>query len=159
MKKTCMNCSHFHGCLSEEAPSYYHIHNYCDAWDKTNTCPMHSLINSFLSYFPCSITADELKEAGLEDLGVCDDNETGEACCYRFEEAPEKWEDEFFKKNFEHNKKLAIYILRKLLRKNKQLIDSFSPVKDDFIYKEVELDEDDRKEYQELLEKIENYEA
>lgn len=155
MKKTCMNCRHFHGCLGEETFGY-HIHDYCDAWDRTNTCPMHSLINEFLDYIPCTLTAEELEAEGL-DFGTCDDNETGEAVCYRFEPAPEQFDDEFFKKNFEENKKKAIYILRKLLRENKQLIDGFDPVKDDFIYKEVELTEDDRKEYQELLEKIEAY--
>lgn len=154
MKKTCMNCSHFHGYLGEEEPFSYHIHNYCDAWDKTQSCPMHSIINDFLNYLPCSLTAEELKEAEVE-LGTYDDIETGEAGCYRFEPANERRDDDFFRRHFEHNKKLAIFVLRKILRENKQLIDSFCPLKDDFIYKEEELNEDDRKEYQELLEKIE----
>ena len=44
---------------------------------------MHIIINDFLNYLPCSLTAEELREAEVE-LGTYDDLETGEAYCYRY---------------------------------------------------------------------------
>ena len=105
MKKCCYNCIHFHGCLGEEE-SFYHIHDYCDAWDKTNTCSAFSLINSFLDDY-C-----------IEFDYICDDNETGESCCYRFDEVEkqdEKFNDIWLKGNFEHNKQIALKLVDKII--------------------------------------------
>lgn len=33
IRKTCLNCMHYHGELSDPSDVYYHIHDYCDIWE------------------------------------------------------------------------------------------------------------------------------
>lgn len=109
MKKTCRNCIHFHGCLGEEE-SFYHIHDYCDVLDRTFSCPMYSIINSFLEDYCTDFDF------------ISDDHETGESSCYRFDPIDtedEKFGDAWMKENFEHNKKLALDLLDKIITEGK----------------------------------------
>lgn len=136
MKKCCNNCVHFHSCLGEEE-SFYHIHDYCDIWDRTNTCPMYSAINSFLDDY-CT-----------EFDHICDDNETGESCCYRFdpiEKQEENFDDSWLKKNFEHNKELAIKLLDKIILEGKCY--------NNILEKEEELDTESLKYFRDLRKQI-----
>ena len=131
-----MNCAHYHGCLAEEEPSYYHIHDYCDAWDRTNMGPMNSLINSFLddycNKFDC----------------LFDDNETGESYCYRFDEVEgeELDNDIWMKNNFDHNKQLALALLDKIILDGKCY--------NNILEKEEELDTESLKYFRNLRKKI-----
>ena len=109
MKKTCRNCIHFHGCLGE-SDSFYHIHDYCDAWDRTNPCPMFSVINDFLD------------EYCIDFDHICDDHETGESRCYCFsqvDKVDEQFGDTWMKENFEHNTILALNLLDKIISEEK----------------------------------------
>ncbi len=138
MKKTCINCVYYHGCLGEEE-NFYHIHDYCAAWDRTNTCPTYSLINSFL--------------ADYDTTGICifDDNETGESGCYRFspvEKQDEKLNDDWMKKNFEHNKATALEVLDKIIREKKCYNSIWG--------KEEKLNDDELVYFRGLREKIED---
>ena len=85
-----------------ESDSFFHIHDYCEKWDKTNTSPMRSTLNNFLEDY----WTDGCK-ARPDITGVCDDIETGLAGCYLFE-ANDKSEDDDLMKNFKANKELAI---------------------------------------------------
>ena len=101
MKRTCLNCSHYHGCL-REPDSQYHIHDYCDAMDRTMKSPMLSPICSFLdSYF-----ADALLTSA-DSQGAFDDIESGVAGCYRFDPVDKSCDDQM-KERFESNRALAI---------------------------------------------------
>ena len=141
MRKCCNNCIHFHPCLGEDE-SFYHIHDYCDVWDRTNTVPMYSLINSFLDdYF---IDFDSISNGYIND-----DNETGESCCYRFEQIEKQdknFNDEWLKTNFEHNKDLALKLIDKIILEAK----CYSRILD----KEEDLSADDLKYFRELRKKI-----
>jgi len=115
MKKTCFNCSHFHGCLAEEDPSQYHIHNYCDVFEKILPFDMDSEVNHFLESYWTTMCKASINC----DYGVNDDYETGEAFCWLFKEADKPfWPDERFKENREHNKELAIKTLEYMFEKD-----------------------------------------
>lgn len=111
MKKTCWNCIHYHAML-EEPNVFFHIHDYCDAWNKSESCLMHSKLNEFLD--------DEASELG-EDLfnlgGIYDDFEIGLAGCYRFKVNDDADFDTKMKENFEHNKELALKVVNAILKK------------------------------------------
>lgn len=74
MLKTCMNCSHYHGCLGCEG---YHIHNFCDKWNvvlKHDHSELHRLL-------------DLAVEEGIdvsEFYPLWDDLESGIAECHLF---------------------------------------------------------------------------
>ena len=108
MKKTCFNCKYFHGCLAEEEPSQYHIHNYCEIFKSILPFDMDSEVNHFLeSHWPT------MSKASIEcDSGVNDDLETGEANCYLYKAADKEfWPDERFEANKKQNRELAIKTL------------------------------------------------
>ena len=150
MKKTCMNCNHYHGCLAEE-DTYYHIHDYCDAWKISNEHPEYSIISEFLKSGVYDVSKDELPD-GLT-LEIYDDNETGEASCYRFNpiNAPCWQSDSWYDYNFEHNKKLAIYILEKILRENRHIVQVYDDKLEQYIEAYQELNNEEKEEYQVLL--------
>lgn len=118
MKKTCWNCAHHHDTLmGPEGKDFWHIHDYCDAWDKSSICTMHSKLCKFLDN-ELQEVVDEVK---LEPMFACDyfindDYETGQAGCYRFEDNEEPSRDEDMKKNFEHNKQLALKVVNVILK-------------------------------------------
>lgn len=101
MHKCCANCASFHCCLGEY-DSQYHIHDYCDEWDRTNMGPMRSLINNFLNDFYA------------EGEILYDDNETGESYCYLFIPGVD-CQDERLERCFNHNKTLALNTIDKIL--------------------------------------------
>jgi len=115
MKKTCYNCAHFHGCLAEEDPSQYHIHDYCDIFGRVLPFDMDSEVNSFLDHqwhTMCKATI------GCS-YGVNDDYETGEAYCWLFDELKEAfWPDEKYEANRKHNIELAIKTLEYMFEKD-----------------------------------------
>ena len=117
MHKTCFNCRYFHGCLAEEDPSQYHIHNYCDIFKTVLPFDMDSEVNKFLEDHWATMSKATL---GLKDnYCVNDDLETGEANCYLYEEADKEfWSDEIFKANKRHNMELAIKTLEYMFEKN-----------------------------------------
>lgn len=141
MKKCCNNCVHFHSCLGEEE-SFYHIHDYCDVWDRTNTAPMYSVINSFLDDYFVDFDASNVNY-------INDDNETGESCCYRFdavEKQDEHFDDNWLKQNFDHNRDLALKLADKIILEGK----CYNRILD----KEEELDAEDLKYFRGLRKKI-----
>jgi len=157
MRKTCYNCSHFHACLTED-DSYYHIHNYCDVLNKSLYCNMYSLINSYLD----DCTNTELHRVDLEkeglDSSMYDDLETGEAYCYRFAPVDKDfWPEERFQEAFIHNKRLALYIIKKILNDNYTLEAKERKEDKALIYEKVPLEPDERDELEALYNKIENY--
>ena len=86
MKKTCFNCKNFVDTLCDPHTTY-HVHYWCRQWNVTLATP-------------CGL-ADRYEYKG----GVYyDDLETGDACCYMFEEkdAP-MYEDTWFQKNKQTN--------------------------------------------------------
>lgn len=104
MKKTCMNCVYFHGCLSDEG-SNYHIHNYCDQLGRSIgnifKSPLNKdleVVSGFIDYFP-----------------LCDDIETGDAYCYLFEATNPTYNEEYFKKNKETNRETLKKCINMLL--------------------------------------------
>lgn len=105
MHKCCTNCANFHCCLGEY-DSQYHIHDYCEEWDRTDTCPMRSKINRFLDDF--CVVFDELY----------DDHETGESYCYLFTPG-DVCDDENLCLRFEHNKALALELLDDIIKSGK----------------------------------------
>ena len=115
MHKTCFNCKYFHGCLAEEDPSQYHIHNYCEIFKTILPFDMDSEVNHFLEdhwHTMCKASIDC-------DYGVNDDLETGEAGCYLFKEtSKEFWTDEKFEANKKHNRELAIKTLEYMFEKD-----------------------------------------
>lgn len=136
MHKCCRNCIHYHGCLGEEE-SFYHIHDYCDKLDRTFMAPMNSVINNFLDDY-C-----------IEFDHLCDDHETGESYCYQFDQKDsqdESFNDNWMKENFEHNKKLAINLVDKIILEAKCY--------NNILCKEEELSVDDLKYFRALRKKI-----
>ena len=116
MKKTCINCAYYHGCLSEAEPSQYHIHNYCDKWNCVIEKDMESEINSFLEDYWDDLVWKE------DEYGVSTDFETGEAVCWMY--YPNEKEDSFLtderlEKNRLANRDLALRTLNKLLSTGK----------------------------------------
>ncbi len=117
MKKTCWNCRHYHATL-EEPNVFFHIHDYCDAWNKSESCLMCSKLNEFLDDEFHDLIDDLLKEYGGDDsYFLNDDFETGQAGCYRFEAIDDSDYDEELRKNFEHNKELALKVVNVILKK------------------------------------------
>jgi len=117
MKKTCYNCRYFHGCLSEEPPSYFHIHNYCTKFNQTLDRDLESEITAFLEEY--WYTARK----ACPGIVLNDDFETGEACCWMFKEkfkeinAPD-WPDEKFEENRKYNINNAIKTLEYMFEKD-----------------------------------------
>ena len=121
MKKTCFNCKYFHGCLAEEEPSQYHIHNYCEIFKSILPFDMDSEVNHFLeSHWPT------MSKASIDcDSGVNDDLETGEASCYLYKAADKEfWPDERFESNKKQNRELAIKTLEYMFEKD-EVCDEF----------------------------------
>ena len=115
MKKTCFNCRYFHGCLAEEEPSQYHIHNYCDIFKTVLPFDMDSEVNHFLEDHWHTMCKASI---GC-DYGVNDDLETGEASCYLYEDADKEfWPDERFEANKKQNRILAIKTLEYMFEKD-----------------------------------------
>lgn len=113
MKKTCYNCIHYHGCLSEQEPSQYHIHDYCDKFNTVLSHSMEAEVNNFLDEYwntMCKAVADY--------HGVYNDFETGNAVCWQFKEASNVWSDEYYEKNKKYNKELAIKTLEYMFKQN-----------------------------------------
>ena len=113
MKKTCVNCCHYHGYLGED--SGYHIHDYCSSWNCCINSDMESPINAFLDSYWDDIVWDD-------DVGVSTDLETGEAYCWRYSENPQENDflsDKEMDKNRIRNRQLAIRTLDKLLKTGK----------------------------------------
>lgn len=79
MKKTCMNCENYHGCMTDDSDSGYHFHNYCSQWNiilKADESEIFQLLG----------LADELG-INISDLfPIWDDIESGIAECYMFTE-------------------------------------------------------------------------
>ena len=120
MKKTCFNCAYFHGCLSEEEPSQYHIHNYCEKFNRVLDKDLESEVNSFLED-----NWNTMCKACPENIGVSDDFETGEAYCWMFNEADKAfWPDEKYEENKKHNRELAIKTLEYMF-KEQEVYDEF----------------------------------
>ena len=117
IKKTCMNCWHFHGCLSEEEPSYYHIHDYCDKLNMVLNKNMESEVNAFLDDH-WQDKEDACKKVGIEDTCVNDDFETGEAYCWMFAEAITPTTIDL-EANRKANRDLAIVTLEHILETGK----------------------------------------
>lgn len=104
MKKTCMNCTYFSGCLADES-SGLHIHNYCFAWRKELTNLYKSDLN-FVVNDLCDLT---------NKVCMYDDLETGDAYCYRFTPANPYNKDEFFDNNKKENIKTLLKCIDELL--------------------------------------------
>ena len=118
MKKTCWNCNHYHDSLvSPEGKGFWHIHDYCDAWDRSCMCSLYSRLCKFLDdEFP-DVIEDVIEEYGGDDsYFVNDDFEIGQTGCYRFEDNEETPRDEEMKKNFEHNRELALKVVNVILK-------------------------------------------
>ena len=115
MKKTCFNCAYFHGCLSEEEPSQYHIHNYCEKFNMVLMKDLESEVNSFIDDH-----WNTLNKACPDYFCVSDDFETGEAQCWMFAETTDNsfWPDEKYEANKKHNRELAIKTLEYMFEKN-----------------------------------------
>ena len=154
MKKTCFNCRYFHGCLAEEDPSQYHIHNYCEIFKTILPFDMDSEVNKFLD----SHWTTMCKASIGFDYGVNDDLETGEASSYLFEEADKPfWPDEKFEANKKHNRELAIKTLEYMFEKD-EVWDEF----DEYTWYKLDdyYEEDEIAYYRDLLERLKkiNYE-
>ena len=121
MKKTCFNCKYFHGCLAEEEPSQYHIHNYCEIFKSILPFDMNSEVNYFLESHWTTMS-----KASIDcDSGVNDDLETGEASCYLYKAADKEfWPDERFEANKQQNRELAIKTLEYMFEKD-EVCDEF----------------------------------
>ena len=119
MKKTCWNCAHHHDTLAEPGENnFWHIHDYCDAWDKSSMCSMHSRLCEFLDAELHEVIDDVMTKYGFNDSYFIDDDfEIGQAGCYRFKDNEEPSKDEEMKKNFEHNKDLALKVVNVILDK------------------------------------------
>ena len=138
MKKTCFNCSHFHGCLAEEYPSQYHIHNYCDKFNMVLPHDLESEVNRFLES-----NWQTMEKACPENLGVSDDFETGEAVCWMFDEADKPfWPNEKYIENRTKNKELAIKTLEYMFEKDEvwDEFDEYTWYKLDDYFDDKELD-------------------
>ena len=149
MKKTCYNCVHYHGCLSEESPSQYHIHDYCDKFNMVLMNNFESEVNHFLDLHWRTMheaTADS-------NYSVNDDFETGEAVCWMFDETANEpfWPDERFESNKKHNRELAIKTLEYMFDKD-EVWDEFGEYAhyklDDYY------DEDEISYYRDLLKRL-----
>ena len=97
MLKTCMNCSHYHGYLGEEEPSQYHIHDYCDFWQrvlKNDLSELHTLL----------MIAENLKIDTSEFYPLWDDLEEGISECYMFvpTDTP-PYKDSWYRKHHKEN--------------------------------------------------------
>lgn len=119
MKKTCFNCRYFHHCLSEDPPSQYHVHGYCEKFNQVLKQNFESEVNSFLKNSWYTMT----KATPNLNYGVSDDFETSEAMCWMFSgrETP-YWPDEKFDENKKHNEELAIQTLEYMFE-TKQVVD------------------------------------
>lgn len=115
MKKTCFNCKYFHGCLAEEDPSQYHIHDYCEIFKTILPFDMGSEVNNFLeSHWPTVSKAS----IGYGCV-ISDDKETGESSCYLYKAADKEfWPDERFEANKKQNRELAIKTLEYMFEKD-----------------------------------------
>ena len=115
MHKTCYNCAYYHDCLSEK-DSYYHIHDYCEKFNQVMTHNLESKVNSFLDDHWATLG----KAISMNDGGVNDDFETGEAICWMFYPInnPE-WSDEWYKENKAHNRSLAIRVLEYMFERDR----------------------------------------
>ena len=82
MKKTCHNCIHYHGCLSESEPSQYHILDYCDKFNTVLSSSVEAEVNSFLDEYWNTVC-----KAVADCDGIYNDFETGDAVCWNFKEA------------------------------------------------------------------------
>ena len=142
MKKTCFNYKYFHGCLAEEDPSQYHIHNYCEIFKTILPFDMDSEVNKFLDDHWTTVSKATL---GLKDnYCVNDDLETGDAYCYQFEAADKKfWSDDRFEANKKHNIELAITTIEYMFEEDK-VWDEFD---DDTWYKLDDYYDDEEIEY------------
>lgn len=141
MKKTCWNCSHYHATL-EEPNVFFHIHDYCDAWNRAEPCLMCSKLNKFLDDEFHDLIDDVIAEYGGDDsYFINDDFEIGQASCYRFEAKEDIGCEAEMRKNFEHNKELALKVVNVILSK----MDS-----------EDEYDDDEHQYYIQQKEEIEN---
>ena len=116
MKKTCYNCAYFHSTLNERDESdFYHVHEYCESWNCCLQKDMESEVNAFLKEFWGDL------DWGDADC-VSNDFETGEACCWRYRASSRKtppFSDDFFERNKERNKQLALRSLNKLIETNR----------------------------------------
>ena len=125
MKKTCFNCKYFHSCLTEEDPSQYHIHNYCEVFEKILPFNMDSEVNKFLENHWRTMCKASI---GC-DYGVNDDLETGEAYCWLFTESDKEfWPDEKFNANRKQNRILwgTSSTLKSSVRRNMKMISGCS---------------------------------
>jgi len=150
MKKTCFNCKYFHGCLAEEDPSQYHIHNYCEIFKTILPFDMDSEVNKFLKDHWLTMC-----KASIDcDYGVNDDLETGEASCYLYEDADKEfWPDESFEANKKQNRILAIKTLEYMFEKD-EVWDEFDETT---WYKLDDYFEDEELDYlRNLLERLKN---
>jgi len=147
MKKTCFNCVHFHGCLAEEDPSQYHIHNYCEKFNMVLPHDLESEVNRFLES-----NWKTMCKASIDcDYGVNDDFETGEAGCWMFDEASKPfWSDEKFEENKKHNIELAIKTLEYMFEKG-EVIDDYEG---DIYLLDDYYNEDEQKYFRDLLIKL-----
>ena len=148
MKKTCFNCKYFHGCLAEEDPSQYHIHNYCDVFKIILPFDMDSEVNKFLEDHWHTMSKASI---GC-DYGVNDDLETGEAGCYLYKAADKEfWPDERFEANKKQNRELAIKTLEYMFEKD-EVLDEF----DECTWHKLDdyYDEDEIAYYRDLLKRL-----
>lgn len=95
MKKTCMNCKYFHGCLSDEGANY-HVHDYCEKLGQVIGNIYKSDLNRDLDFIT----------QGTDYFAMCDDIETGDAYCYLFKETNPAYSDVYFDKNINLNKEI-----------------------------------------------------
>lgn len=115
MKKTCLNCRHFHGYLSE-ANSSYHVHNYCDRLNVSLSSNLTAEVGKFLRdyWYVVSETPSDFPSSALYD-----DFETGDAYCWLFEPADESdghaLQDAAMDAHKDSNVELAIRVLEHML--------------------------------------------
>ena len=114
MKKTCMNCAFFSGCLADES-SGHHIHNFCFAWRTELTNLFKSEINTITNNL-CDLTGK-----------VCmyDDVETGDAYCYLFAPTNPYNKNVYFDSNKKENIKTMLSCIDELLE---DYVDDVSPL-------------------------------
>lgn len=115
MKKTCLNCRHFHGCLSE-ANSSYHMHNYCDRLNVSLSSNLTAEVGRFLRDYWHVISE---MPSDSPSSALYDDFETGDACCWLFEPTDESdggvLQDATMDANKDSNVELAIRVLEHML--------------------------------------------
>ena len=104
MKKTCMNCIYYCGCLSDDS-SNYHIHDYCKRFGESLSNFVSSELNRDLGEL-CNYTSQ---------LIIYNDVEIGDACCYMFQPKNPMVSDELFNRNKVYNIETLLKCIDELL--------------------------------------------